>query len=83
MATAIEIAREYLPRLADEELDHVIWEYTGFPSFWNIPKDGNTPEECFRKQLLAYARAHTEAFAQILHDIWDKPWIKKPNGGET
>jgi len=29
----------------------LIWEKTGFPAFWNIPEGGNTPEECFRKQL--------------------------------
>jgi len=48
---AIEIAREVFPDKPDDFLEFVIWEYTGFPSFWNIPQEGNTPEECFRKQL--------------------------------
>ena len=47
----IDIAREYFPNESDENLDHIIWEKTGFPSFWQIPKDGKTPEECFRAQL--------------------------------
>ena len=51
MATAHEVAKEYFPDESDEFIEHVIWEHTGFPSFWNIPEDGNTPEECFRKQL--------------------------------
>ena len=49
--TAIEIAREYFPDVCDDDLDGIIWSYTGFPGFWNIPKDGNTPEECLRYQL--------------------------------
>lgn len=48
---AKEIAREYFPLLAAEEIEFVIWEETGYPEFWNIPKDGLTAEECFRKQL--------------------------------
>ena len=35
----------------DEEVEFIIWEETGYPQFWEIPQDGNTPEECFRKQL--------------------------------
>jgi hypothetical protein len=52
---AQEIAKEYFPDKNDEFLSHVIWEHTGFPEFWNIPEDGNTPEECFRKQLQDFA----------------------------
>jgi hypothetical protein len=33
----------------------VVWEKTGYPVFWNIPEDGDTPEECFRKQLKEFA----------------------------
>ena len=46
-----DIIREYFPDATDEFCEFVLWEKTGYPSFWNIPKDGNTPEECFRKQL--------------------------------
>jgi hypothetical protein len=52
--TPLDIAREYLPHLSDGALDAIIWEQTGFPGFWNIPADGNTPEECFRSQLQRY-----------------------------
>ena len=52
--TAHEIAKEVFPGKSDEELDFIIWEKTGFPSFWNIPEDGNTPEECLRKQLMEF-----------------------------
>lgn len=47
----ISIAKEYFPLANEEELNFIIWEYTGYPSFWNIGKDGKTSEECFRKQL--------------------------------
>ena len=46
-----KIAKEYFPNKDNKFLDYVIWNETGFPSFWYIPEDGNTPEECFRKQL--------------------------------
>ena len=49
---ALECARDYFPGYSDSELDNIIYGETGFPSFWNIPADGATPEECFRKQLL-------------------------------
>jgi hypothetical protein len=47
----MNIAREYLPKLTNEQLNDIIWSHTGFPYFWNIPADGKTPEACFRKQL--------------------------------
>lgn len=49
--TAQQIAREYFPQASDDELENIIWGYTGFPAFWNIPADGKTPTQCFRKQL--------------------------------
>lgn len=52
--TAREIATEIFPGKPDDFLEFVIWEKTGFPSFWNIPGDGATPEECFRKQLVEF-----------------------------
>jgi len=49
--TAGDIIKEYFPNASDEECEFILWEHTGYPEFWNIPEDGNTPEECFRKQL--------------------------------
>ena len=46
-----DLVREYFPNATDEECEFILWERTGFPSFWDIPEDGNTPEECLRKQL--------------------------------
>lgn len=34
--------------------DWIIWEHTGYPVFWNIPRDGATPEECMRTQVCAF-----------------------------
>jgi len=48
---ALEIAREIFPDQGEEFLEFVIWEHTGFPGFWRIGIDGDTPEECLRKQL--------------------------------
>ena len=49
--TVADVVREYFPEATDDEVDFILWEETGFPAFWNIGVDGNTPEECLRKQL--------------------------------
>ena len=49
--TWIELVRSEMPWLGDDEAGYVLWNHTGFPSFWNIPADGETPEECCRTQL--------------------------------
>jgi len=53
--TAIEIvqeeARKLGKKICDESADFLLWEYTGFPYFWDIPNDGETPEQCLRKQV--------------------------------
>ena len=58
--SAQQIAREYFPEATEEEIEFIIWGKTGFPSFWQIPKDGATPEECFRKQLAEFAASVKE-----------------------
>ena len=37
---------EYFPDANDEFIEFVVWEKTGYPSFWE-----GSPEKCFRKQL--------------------------------
>lgn len=46
-----DLVEEYFPNASDEFIEFVLWERTGWPCFWNIPEDGNTPEECLRNQL--------------------------------
>jgi len=48
---AEKIAKEIFPEKSGDFIQHVIWEHTGYPNFWNIPEEGKTPEECFRNQL--------------------------------
>lgn len=47
----LELVKQYFPDATDEEADYILWEHTGFPEFWNIPKDGKTNIACCRKQL--------------------------------
>lgn len=49
--TWVELVREVFPDATDDEADYILWEHTGFPSFWNIPEEGETPEECCKFQL--------------------------------
>lgn len=50
--SAIDIAREYFPYECDTELDYIIWNKTGFPSFFR-----GDPILCFRRQLREYRQA--------------------------
>lgn len=54
--SALDIARQVFPGLSDEILNYIIWEHTGYPAFWHIPRDGDTPEECLRTQLNKYRK---------------------------
>ena len=63
MDTIGEIVKEYFPDASDEFVEFVIWEKTGYPTFWNIPEDGETAEECFRKQLLRFKNTQPKAKA--------------------
>lgn len=47
----VDVVREYFPAATDNQAWYVLWECTGYPAFWDIPKSGATPEECLRKQL--------------------------------
>jgi hypothetical protein len=49
--SVLDIAKEYFPDASEDDLWFIIWEETGYPQFWNIPQDGDTPEACFRKHL--------------------------------
>ena len=48
---AATIVREFFPSANDEKISYILWNYTGFPDFWNIPEDGWTASQCLRKQL--------------------------------
>ena len=77
--TAFDVAREYFPGKDDDFLESAIWGGTGFPDFWRIPKDGNTPEECFRKQLqeLKDRIACGETLNEIIDKSWDMSKLEK------
>lgn len=40
------IVKEYFPDVTDEEAQGILWNYTGYPDFW----DGN-PEAVCREEL--------------------------------
>lgn len=50
MKTVIEIIREYFPEVTDDEAWYILWNETGFPSFWC----GESTEKCLRNQLLKF-----------------------------
>lgn len=55
--TGLEIVKEYFPKISDDDAGYILWNETGFPSFWSIPEDGETPEECLRTQLKRFKEA--------------------------
>jgi len=48
---ALDIAREILPELSQEQLWNILWNETGLPSFWH-----GEPATCLRQQLEDYKR---------------------------
>ncbi len=46
MEEAAKLGRQIDPALAE----HVLWECTGWPMFWHVGVDGDTPEACLRAQ---------------------------------
>ena len=48
----INIVREYFPKCDLEYADYILWNKTGWPSFWH-----GDPETCLREQLLKYSKA--------------------------
>lgn len=50
----LDIVREELPGEHEDALEYILWNHTGYPCFWAIGQDGETPEECLRAQLREY-----------------------------
>lgn len=46
MTTFLDLVREYFPDATEQEVLDILWNYTGYPGFW----DGD-PETCCRAQL--------------------------------
>lgn len=46
--------------LKDDDLEHVIWEHTGYPCFWPISEANPTPEACFRSQVREWAEKESK-----------------------
>lgn len=53
MKTVLDIAKEYFPNEDQKVLEFILWEYTGYPSFFD-PQKGETVEDVLRKQLKTY-----------------------------
>ena len=53
LTEAYIIFLEIFPDCDEIEREYIVWEETGFPCFWDS-KFGNTPQECFRNQLLRF-----------------------------
>lgn len=53
-----KMVKEVFPNASDAEIEHIVFERTGYPCFWNFePEDEKNPEKCFRRQLLEYKDA--------------------------
>lgn len=56
--TVDQIVREFFPDSSKEKINFIVYNKTGFPGFWNIPKDGKTVLQCFRKQLRDFKKIY-------------------------
>ena len=71
------IASEYNTTVTEDEVGHILWGHTGFPEFWRIGVDGDTPEECFQKQVRAYFEGNFSGTICCDPDILEK--MRKAN----
>ncbi len=53
------IVKEFFPNASDSDIEEILWTHTGYPNFWNIPKDGMTATQCLRTQLARLAKERT------------------------
>lgn len=71
MLTWIELVQEVATEMGwdcdPEYADYILYEYTGFPSFW----DGDNPAECCRKQLREYFASRGVPPRPDAPTIWD------------
>lgn len=42
----IDVVKEFFPEATDDEAMGILWNYTGYPSFWR-----GEPNKCLREQL--------------------------------
>ncbi len=52
--TYLDLARKYFPKATDEELNHILWEYTGFPSFYKNLKELKKQLKVAQKRFGSY-----------------------------
>lgn len=55
-----EVVREYFPGATDGQVDFILWEKTGFPSFWET----DDTEACLRKQLQGFRESVVKGVSQ-------------------
>lgn len=52
----VDVVRQELGEWVPEDFAvYVLWNHTGYPCFWNIPEDGESPLECIRTSVRRYA----------------------------
>lgn len=52
--TVGSVVKEYFPGASEDLIEFIVWEKTGFPSFW-LTKDEEDAEGCFRRQLQEFS----------------------------
>lgn len=73
--TPREYVKKHFPDAPDSVVENIIWGLTGFPYFWHLGKDGDTPYQCFTKQVRE-VRAKMNKGQSLLdqeYEAWDKP----------
>ena len=63
----VEIVRDEVFKhgadLNEDSVRHLLWNETGWPCFWDIGKDGDTPEECLRNQVRKFLKGRSSSLA--------------------
>ena len=53
-----------LPHVPEADREEIAWEFTGFPSWWDMQGDEWHPVQTFRRQLREFREANLEILEQ-------------------
>tara|TARA_Y100000310_G_scaffold91334_1_gene88694 strand:+ start:11536 stop:11943 length:408 start_codon:yes stop_codon:yes gene_type:complete len=74
--SAKDIVLKYFPFISDDAVEHIMWGLTGWPGFWHIPEDGNTPMECFETQVRQAKEKVDQGIS--IDQQYDEGWDQNP-----
>lgn len=77
MSTWGDLVREYFPNATDKEVNHILWNYTGYPEFWH-----GDAEHCCREQLQHLKDVGEDKVCQEQDEEWELLHVELVKSGK-